>query len=86
MFQTLLTLSAMDAILSMLANTNVHKPQPLKKETAASRIWILSDLDSRAVKGYSCSPGPHPQVSEEMPPSHLFLSSALRQLKLLWPI
>lgn len=69
MFQTvftvaLLTLSTMDAILSMFTNTKVHKPHTLKKETAASRIWMLSDLDSRAVKGYKCSPGPHPQISE----------------------
>lgn len=37
-----------------LTNTKVHKSHTLKKETAASGIWIRSDLDSRAVKGWNC--------------------------------
>lgn len=68
MFQTvftvaLLTLSTMDAILSMFTNTKVHKPHTLKKirlhpESGSFLIWILEQL------GYNCSPGPHPQISE----------------------
>lgn len=72
MFQTvftvaLLTLSTMDAILSVFTNTKVHKPHTLKKETTASGIWIRSDLDSTDLQLFTWATSS--DFREETPPA-----------------